>query len=892
MSVLSLLNQEPLLAAELHYFRTPRDDWEIMLARLRQLGATTVSTYVPWVWHAPHPEVIDLDGSSHPQRDLIGFVGLCARLGLHVLLKPGPFCDAELLGGGIPPWLLRQHPAIAALRPDGVPWRHSDSGMARICYLHPTYLAAAHSWISTFSAAVRHLQYPAGPIIALQVDNETPGDGMLPADIGLDPRLRLDYNPYVVETLWPRWCAGRSDLPAEPPRTWQPPTDVAALRHYTALNEFSDWFFAEAVATVAGWLRADGWQVPLFHDLLAAPWEAGSTIVDLPALARSTGWLSQNVYPEDVRSPFVGHEGYRYSFEEYVHFAFWRTRLTAHLSRGHPSFVAEISAAQDFFFLAPFIGGVQGACVYMATQLCPDQPQAGAFSRWAMEAPIRPDGSVRARFWHAKGIFMLCGALGADYAAATAPAKIALGYSHIPEHVAAWGYQLDYLQQGPAWQPPAELQQLVEGADHGTQSQLLAQQLVRANLAFDVIDLDSSTAEELARYALVLLPAPPLLARRTQQLLAGSETLALVGEARTLFDERLEACTILDAAEQQVAETGSLIRLIGDISGDQIADIVDSRESIARYGWPDAEDVDVTVRHGRLHAYVFIANRRAASYSGTIAYRTLDETVQHLHVNIGARRAAAVVVRGDEVIGVTVGGDASEGVWMIRGLSSSIVYNGGAGTVAPCERWVLFSAAHSGRFQMRRPEGWADMVAYRLLLSGRLLPAHYQTEVHHASLPYIAEDESGRTDLYLMAPRSAELPGHVRRYLATLLNARSAALERAAELAATSLPVDGHAILAAAQQACAAAAAGLADLAHSLADFASDSFTIDGYAALWNAADHRSAVLSETLAVALAHTRCAQLAGELPAAPAAAAVAVLAQLIEQIARAGLANDRE
>src|SRR5262245_9644546 len=119
----------PLLSAELHYFRVPRDGWELMLARIRQLGANTISTYVPWSWHEPRRGALDLDGHTHPQRDLVGFVQLCGALGFQVILKPGPFVDAELLGDGIPPWLLYDHPEIHALRPDGQPWRHSDSGL-------------------------------------------------------------------------------------------------------------------------------------------------------------------------------------------------------------------------------------------------------------------------------------------------------------------------------------------------------------------------------------------------------------------------------------------------------------------------------------------------------------------------------------------------------------------------------------------------------------------------------------------------------------------------------------------------------------------------------------------------------------------------------------------
>src|SRR5689334_13285956 len=130
------LDDRPLLSAELHYFRVPRDDWELMLARIRQLGANTIATCAPWSWHEPWPGALDLHGGTHPQRDLVGFERLCGALGFQVILKPGPFVDAGLLGGGIPPWLLHDHPEIHALRPDGQPWRHFESGLSRACSLH------------------------------------------------------------------------------------------------------------------------------------------------------------------------------------------------------------------------------------------------------------------------------------------------------------------------------------------------------------------------------------------------------------------------------------------------------------------------------------------------------------------------------------------------------------------------------------------------------------------------------------------------------------------------------------------------------------------------------------------------------------------------------------
>lgn len=112
MSGSSASDGTPVLAAELHSFRTPPDNWLLLLVRLRRMGANTISTYVPWGWHEPQSGVFDFAGATDPQCNLACLVHLCRLPGLRLILKPGPFVDAELLGGGIPSWLSQSYPDL------------------------------------------------------------------------------------------------------------------------------------------------------------------------------------------------------------------------------------------------------------------------------------------------------------------------------------------------------------------------------------------------------------------------------------------------------------------------------------------------------------------------------------------------------------------------------------------------------------------------------------------------------------------------------------------------------------------------------------------------------------------------------------------------------------
>ncbi len=228
------------------------------------------------------------------------------------------------------------------------------------------------------------------------------------------------------------------------------------------------------------------------------------------------------------------------------------------------------------------------------------------------------------------------------------------------------------------------------------------------------------------------------------------------------------------------------------------------------------------MRYGADFTYLFVRNPRASAYNGMLTYRAPGGDVLHLHIGIGAGRSGIAALRDDEVVGAAIDGDGAEGGWLARGLTSSMVFNAGAGCVAPSGSALLLTAPQSGRFQLRRSDGWEGVQAYRLLLNGQLLPARLQIDAAHLLLPYSAEDEHGQTDLYILLPASRILPADLRDYLAVPLHARAAELRYAAELAGQLAGEIGPPL----GQAARALLAGAQQLA-----------TIDDYAAAWQAAD-------------------------------------------------------
>lgn len=138
-----------LLAGCVHYFRWPRAEWRPLLEQARWAGLNTIDTVIPWNRHEPQPGQLDFADEA----DLGAFLDLCHELNLKAIVRPGPYICAEWENGGLPAWL------SAA---DGIRLRVDD----------PRYLMAIERWFDTLMALIAPRQYPHGPVILCQIENE------------------------------------------------------------------------------------------------------------------------------------------------------------------------------------------------------------------------------------------------------------------------------------------------------------------------------------------------------------------------------------------------------------------------------------------------------------------------------------------------------------------------------------------------------------------------------------------------------------------------------------------------------------------------------------------------------------------------------------------------
>lgn len=140
-----------LVGGTINYTSLAREQWAPRLHQARLAGFNTVTTSVHWARHEPRPGHFDFTADA----DLKHFVSLVGQMGLHCILRLGPFVGAGLDLGGLPPWLLMQKDA--AVRTVNGP-----------------YLEAASRFFGAVAKQVRDLQITAattaatGPIIAVQ----------------------------------------------------------------------------------------------------------------------------------------------------------------------------------------------------------------------------------------------------------------------------------------------------------------------------------------------------------------------------------------------------------------------------------------------------------------------------------------------------------------------------------------------------------------------------------------------------------------------------------------------------------------------------------------------------------------------------------------------------
>lgn len=185
-----LKNDKPVfvISGEIHYFRLEPKLWEKHLKLLKNSGANTTSTYIPWDWHEYEEGKFDFTGVTNPARNLIKYIKLCKKVGLDLIVKPGPYILAEYEGQGLPHWFINKVSKNAhALDENG-----NIISQDLMSYMSDEYLKYSFLWYDKIMPIISENQESnGGPITMMQVCNE----------VGVFQWLsgRIDYNKSVIK---------------------------------------------------------------------------------------------------------------------------------------------------------------------------------------------------------------------------------------------------------------------------------------------------------------------------------------------------------------------------------------------------------------------------------------------------------------------------------------------------------------------------------------------------------------------------------------------------------------------------------------------------------------------------------------------------------------------
>lgn len=143
-------NKINIYSGAMHYFRTLPEYWEDRLAKIKLCGFNTVETYTCWNLHEPKKGEYNFDGML----DLERFIQIAQKVGLYVIVRPGPYICAEWDFGGLPAWLL------------------ADRNLRLRCN-NEIYKQHVEDWFAVLFAKIKpYLEANGGNVIMMQVENE------------------------------------------------------------------------------------------------------------------------------------------------------------------------------------------------------------------------------------------------------------------------------------------------------------------------------------------------------------------------------------------------------------------------------------------------------------------------------------------------------------------------------------------------------------------------------------------------------------------------------------------------------------------------------------------------------------------------------------------------
>ena len=542
-----------VISGEVHYFRLDARLWEKHLRRLKESGANTASTYIPWDWHEYEPGKVDFTGETHPARDLLRFILLCKRLGLHLIVKPGPYILAEYELHGLPTWLLeRCSPGARALDSRG-----NVIAPDLMCYMSEEYLRYAFLWYDHIMPVIaEHQESNSGPIIMVQVCNE----------VGVFQWLsgRIDYNPAVVglyrrflqefyrdigavNQMYGTHAAGFDEV--------APPDGIIANREgyraYYDFHLFYRHYFALYLDTLVTKIRSFGIRTLLSHNIPG--WIFGNA-AELPMLISTYEEVMRTrtdiVFGLDHIPEFV-------SFRN-AHSDLACNKILAAMQPYGPVWAAEFQAGtrehfvkndpsdMETFYFASLAHGLRSFNYYMFSQGINPKGKGFFGKTFYYQTPLTANGEKSPLYSVIKKVAAFIHREGEDLVTSETRSRICVGlykpyfYTELTTSQMLKEKRLHIEKLGLSLDPKFVREELFfNGVLRGLQT---------LNFSYDISDLETCTEDALLRYRQLWVLTTECMDPKSQLLLASYVAKGghlVITPAIPTMDNYLNPCTAL-----------------------------------------------------------------------------------------------------------------------------------------------------------------------------------------------------------------------------------------------------------------------------------------------------------------------------------------------------------
>ena len=381
-----------LYSGAVHYWRLDRDKWDDILEKVKGMGFTTITTYIPWEVHEVSKGEFDF-GKVKPSNDIDGFLALCEKKGLKAIVRPGPQINSELTWFGYPQRILEdpEMQARSAQNSKAV-LTQVPRPIPALSYASKKFFDETAVWYDAICAILAKHAYPKGCIVAAQVDNEMAyffhvnpyACDYSPSSIqGYQAFLREKYS--TIETVNETYGSNhQSFAQIDPPRRFEG-KKKEDIPYYTDWIEYRERYLIDSLTRLAQMMKDRGLHaIPIFHNYPHPLGPGGSasgftTPFNLPALEEKLDFVGFDFYSRKelydhvkmIVSYVVGSSRYPFIPEFVAGVWPWYLR---------PGGLYD----EEFVTKAALMHGIKGSSRYMIVER----------NRW-LASPVMRDGRIR-----------------------------------------------------------------------------------------------------------------------------------------------------------------------------------------------------------------------------------------------------------------------------------------------------------------------------------------------------------------------------------------------------------------------------------------------------------------------------------------------------------------